>query len=118
MYHKATITTRAYYDTVSEMPNTAKVYFPKEDNRPMEEMTVEQMMELSDKGYHTIVHSVNFGCCDHWYSVPLSRWVQEYFMQIIHYTDQKGDTVGYDRKDWSVLLTYDADYRKSDVWNS
>lgn len=32
MYHKGTIFEHSYYDTIEEMPTTAKVYFPDDSN--------------------------------------------------------------------------------------
>lgn len=57
MYHKATLTTRAYYDTKEEMPTTANVYFPNE--KEPKEMNVAEMLELSKEGWLTIMYSSN-----------------------------------------------------------
>jgi len=92
------------------------VYFP--DSKEAVEMTAEEILKLSDDGWYTILHECNFGCCDHWTSQPLKRWVNERFLQIITYVNKKGEKVGYDRREWSVKLTKDAHYRHSEVWNS
>lgn len=47
MYHKATLTSKAYYDTLEEMPNVAKVYFPDEEEP--KEMTAEEICALDDQ---------------------------------------------------------------------
>lgn len=116
MYHKATLSTRDYYDTIGEMPIEANVYFP--DAKEPKKMTAEQMFDLSGEGWYAIAHSCNLGVCDHWYSISLATWVREEFLQIIAYTNNKGDTVGYNRLAWTVLLTNDKSYRASSVWNS
>lgn len=119
MYHEATLGSKAYYDTLEEMPRTAKVYFP--DEKEPKELSVNEMNQLSDEGWYTIMHSVNWGSCDHWISVPLRKWVEEKFERIIHYTSNgkvDGEHVGYNRYEWSVRLTRDKNYWKSEVWNS
>lgn len=119
MYHKATPCSKAYYDTLEEMPNMAKVRFPNE-KEPVE-MTVEQMYELSREGWRTIMNTCNYGVCDHWDSVPLSVWVDKRFKQILHYTSNgkaDGKHIGYNRASWYVILTRDKHYHKSEVWNS
>lgn len=119
MYHEATLRTRAYYDTLEEMPDVAKVYFP--DEKEPREMTIGEMYKLSNEGWYTIMHTVNWGSCDHWISVPLGKWVDERFKRILHYTSNgksDGKHVGYNRQAWSVRLTKDKNYWKSEVWNS
>lgn len=118
MYHKADFFTNggyAYYDTIEEMPKTAKVYFPNEEEP--KEMTAEEMMKLSKEGWYTIMHSCNYGSCDYWTTEKLSKWVDERFLRIRRYV-RKGETMGYNRDGWSVRLTKDAHYWKSAVWNS
>lgn len=116
MYHEATLTTEAYYDTFSEVPYKVKVFLP-EAEEPIE-MTPEELIEMSEReGYYTIMHSVNWGCCDHWTSEKLSKWVKERFY-LIRYTDKNGQTVGYSRPEFSVRLTKDSKYWRSEVWNS
>lgn len=115
MYHKGTLYSHAYYDTIEEMPAVAKVYFPNE-KEPVE-MTADEMQKLSDEGWYTILHTVNYGCCDHWSSVRLEVWVRERFNRIVRF-ENKGRIVGYNRSDWSVRLTKDKNYHKSEVWNS
>lgn len=120
MYHEARFEGftmyKAYYDTIGEMPVKAKVYFP-EQKEPVE-MTAEEMYKLSDEGWYTIMHSVNYGVCDHWTSEPLKTWVDKRFNRINQYVDKKGNTVGYNRDEWSVHLTKDSNYWQSEVWNS
>ena len=120
MYHESKNPfQKSYYDTIEEMPKTAKVYFPDKDE-PVE-MTTEQMLKLSREGWFTIMHSCNYGVCDHWTSVPLSKWVYEKFNSYWQYTTNgkaDGETLGYNRKAWSVRLTRDSSYRASEVWNS
>lgn len=118
MFHKASKFNEAYYDTMSEMPNTAMVAFPKEDGRTPEEMTVEQMLRLSEEGYYTIEHTVTLGCCDHWRSIPLSAWVANHFEKIIRFVDDDNNVIGYDREEWYVTLTRNANYHMSEVWDS
>lgn len=116
MYHKAELFKRAYYDTIEEMPKVAKVYFP--DKKEPVEMTSDEMLKLSDEGWYTILHEVNYGCCDHWTSVKLEVWVRKRFNQIVILEDKNHNIVGYNRMDWSVRLTKDKNFRKSEVWNS
>lgn len=115
MYHEATFYSRAYYDTMEEMPNVAKVYSPEWEG--YKELTSEQMMELSDEGWYVIVNETNWGCCDHWVSKPLRYWVENRFNRITQYTT-KGWVVGYNRNGWEVKLTRDSKYWKAEVWNS
>ena len=119
MYHKATLTSRAYYDTFEEMPDKAKVYFPDEEEP--REMTAEEVCRLDDEGWFTVMHSCNYGVCDHWTSEKPSRWVRERFRKILHFTKNgkaDGEHVGYDRAAWSIRLTRDGHVWKSEVWNS
>ena len=119
MYHEGTMFRNPYYYTIEEMPNTAKVKFP--DEKESREMTIEQMYELSREGWHTIIATTNYGICDHWDSVPLSVWVEKRFKRILHYTSNgkaDGKHIGYNRASWSVTLTRDKHYHKSEVWNS
>lgn len=116
MYHKAkTIYDRSYYDTIDEMPKKAKVFFPDEEEP--REMTASEIMELDDQGWYTIMHSVNYGCCDHWTSQKPSKWVLERFLCIINYM-RNNQVIGYNRKEWSITLTRNGNYWKSEVWNS
>ena len=115
MFHEAKLFYPSYYDTLEEMPNVAKVYYPNQ-KEPVE-MTAEQVCALDDEGWYTIIHECNFGVCDHWTSVKPSKWVKEVFSRIIQYAD-KDRTVGYNRNGWSITLTKDANYWKSEVWNS
>lgn len=119
MYHEASLYSAAYYDTLEEMPQKAKVYFP--DEKEPKEMTASEVCNLDKDGWYTIMHSVNYGCCDHWTSVKPSRWVREKFDRIIHYTKngkEDGKHVGYNRMAWTIRLTKEANYWKSEVWNS
>ena len=119
MYHEATLTKRAYYDTLEEMPKMAKVYFPEE--KEPKEMTAAEVCALDEEGWYTIMHSVNWGSCDHWTSQKPSKWVRERFERIFHYTKNgkaDGEHVGYNRQEWSIRLTRDGKYWKSEVWNS
>lgn len=117
MYHEATLYNKAYYDTIEEIPNVAKVYSPEWEG--YKELTAEEMYALSDDGWYTIMHEVNWGSCDHWTSQPLRNWVNKRFNSIVRYTKGKGGpVVGYDRQGWSVTLTRDSKYWKSEVWNS
>ena len=116
MYHEGNFMRHSYYDTIEEMPKTAKVYYP--DEKEPKEMTAQEISVLDNEGWYTIMHSVNYGVCDHWTSEKPSKWVRERFERIIRYTDKKGDTVGYNRKGWSLTLTRDSKYWKSEVWNS
>ena len=115
MYHEGKITTRAYYDTMDEMPSKAQVTFPDGTTK---EMSIAEMYDLSDAGWYTIMHSVNWGSCDHWTSQPLSKWVNERFKKVYRFVDGNNKTVGYNRDSWSVKLTKDSNYWKSEVWNS
>ncbi len=117
MFHEATLTKRAYYDTLEEMPNTARVTFPY-PNKETREMTAEEICALDNEGWYTIMHSCNYGCCDHWTSEKPSKWVHERFEKIYHYVDNQGRHVGYNRGGWCLTLTKDANYWKSEVWNS
>lgn len=119
MYHEGTIYSKAYYDTFEEMPNVAKVYFPGE--KEPREMYAEEIRALDNEGWYTIMHSVNYGSCDHWTSQKPSKWVSERFERIIHYTKngrEDGEHIGYNRMEWSLKLTRDSNYWKSEVWNS
>lgn len=65
MYHKAkTLFEHSYYDTIDEMPNTAKVEFPDSTEK---ECTIDEMIKLSNDGWMTVMHEWN-GACDHWTS--------------------------------------------------
>ena len=115
MYHEGTLITSAYYDTIEEMPKRAKVRFPDKTEK---EMTAEEICALDEEGWYTIMHSSNWGVCDHWTSQKPSKWIKERFNSIIHYTRRNGETVGYNRKSWTIVLTRDANFWKSEVWNS
>lgn len=115
MYHEATAFTRAYYDTKEELPNEIKVYFPNEKEPKI--MTPRQLLDLSEEGWMTVMHSCNYGVCDHWISEPLIKWLEERFECIIRYVDKNDKTVGYNRKGWSLRLTKEKVW-KSEVWNS
>lgn len=119
MYHKATLLSKAYYDTLEEMPLMAKVYYP--DSKEPVEMSPEDICKLDTKDWYTVMHSVNWGSCDHWTSEKPSKWVKERFNNIIHYTSNgkaDGKHIGYNRQEWSITLTKDSHYWKSEVWNS
>ena len=116
MYHEAKLLSHAYYDTIEEMPKVAKVYYPGQ-KEPVE-MTAEQICELDNEGWHTVMHSCNYGVCDHWTSEKPSTWVREMFEHIIQYVNNDKTTVGFNRKGWSLTLTKDAHVWKSEVWNS
>ena len=115
MYHEATKWGRhSYYDTIEEMPKTAKVKFP---NGETKEMTADEICALDEQGLFTIMHSCNYGTCDHWTSEKPSTWVRKRFMQIYEYVED-GKTVGYNRAGWSIDLTTDGHFFKAEVWNS
>ena len=116
MYHEATLRSRAYYDTFEELPKVAKVYFPDSDEP--KEMNAKQVCALDNEGWFTIMHSVNWGCCDHWTSEKPSKWVRERFEKICRYIDNQGNTIGYNRESWHITLTRNGNYWKSEVWNS
>lgn len=119
MYHKGTLTTKAYYDTLEEMPKVAKVFFP--DSKEPREMTADEIRDLDEQGWYTIMHSVNWGCCDHWTSEKPSKWVRERFERIWHFTKNgkaDGKHVGYNRAGWELHLTRQSNYWKAEVWNS
>ncbi len=119
MYHKGTGFNKSYYYTIEEMPKKAKVYFP--DEQEPREMTADEICALDADGWYTIMHSVNWGICDHWTSEKPSKWVRERFERILHYTKNgkaDGEHVGYNRVSWSLTLTRDSHYWKSEVWNS
>ena len=119
MYHEATIRSKAYYDTLEEMPSKARVKFP--DKKEYVEMTPEEVCALDNEGWYTVMHSVNWGCCDHWTSEKPSKWVRERFNRVIHYTKngkEDGEHVGYNRKEWAIRLTRDANVWHAEVWNS
>lgn len=120
MYHEAKRWfEKSYYDTIEEMPDKAKVYFPDEKEPRL--MTAAEICALDKEGWYTIMHSVNWGCCDHWTSEKPSKWVRERFNRYYHYTKNgksDGEHVGYNRIEWSLRLTKQSDYWKSEVWNS
>lgn len=116
MYHKGTLYSDDYYDTKEEMPQVAKVYYP--DTKEPVEMTAEQVAALDNDGWYTVMHSCNYGVCDHWTSEKPSTWVREKFERIIRYINDKKETVGYNRTAWSIRLTKDAHVFKAEVWNS
>lgn len=119
MYHEAHLFTKAYYDTIEEMSDKAKVYFPDEKEPRL--MTAEEICELDDEGWYTIMHSVNWGSCDHWTSEKPSKWVRERFNQIIRFSKNgKADepATGWNRLEWEIRLTRDSKYWKAEVWNS
>lgn len=119
MYHKETLSTKAYYDTFEEMPSKAEVRFPVSDGKwEVRQMTAEEINALDNDGWYTILHSVNWGICDHWTSVKPSKWVRDRFNHIIRYQNNKGEIIGYDRLSWLLVLTRDANYWKAEVWNS
>ena len=116
MYHEGRNCLEAsYYDTIEEMPKTAKVEFP---DGSVKEMTESEMYGLSNEGWYTIMHSCNYGCCDHWTSEKLEKWVRERFNGIIRYVGKYKETIGYNRRSWYVKLTKQKNYFKSEVWNS
>ena len=119
MYHKGTLFRHSYYDTIEEMPDKVRVKFP--DEKEYREMTPEEVCALDDDGWYTVMHSCNYGICDHWTSEKPSKWVREKFNNIIHYTSngkKDGKPIGYDREGWSIVLTKDANVWHSEVWNS
>ena len=121
MYHEGDSWwgTKPYYDTLEEMPKKAKVYFP--GVKEPKEMTAQEICALDNEGWYTIMHSVNWGCCDHWTSEKPSKWVRERFNKFIRYSKNgKADepAMGWNRIEWEIRLTKYAKYRKSAVWNS
>lgn len=116
MYHEAKLFSHSYYDTIQEMPQMAKVYYP--DTKEPVEMTAEQVAALDNEGWYTVMHSCNYGVCDHWTSEKPSTWVKEKFNHIIRYVNDKNETVGYNRAAWGITLTKDAHVFKAAVWNS
>lgn len=114
MYHEPKLFSPGYYDSIDELPTKAKITFPDGTKK---EMTVNEMLELSEDGWLTVMHSVNYGVCDHWTSVPLKTWVRERFERIIRYTTQNGKTIGYNRSSCGTTLTKEKVW-KSEVWNS
>ena len=116
MYHKGTIYHRGYYDTIDELPQKVNVYFP--DEKEPKEMTPSEVCELDDMGWFTIMHSVNWGICDHWTSEKPSTWVRERFNRVVKLKKKNGEVMGYYRADTSIRLTKDGKYWKSEVWNS
>lgn len=118
MYHEAkNCWEYSYYDTVEELPKKAKVIFPKEENKESVEMTPEEICTL-DGEYWTIMHSCNYGSCDHWTSQKPSTWVNKEFNRIINYVDKDKKVIGYNRTSWSIALTKNSKYFKAEVWNS
>lgn len=115
MYHQATLTTKAYYDTIEELPKEATVSFPDGTKK---KMTSSEMYKLSNEGWYTIMASCNWGICDHWDSEPLKVWVEKKFLPILQLVDKNGKTIGYNRSEWNVVLTRNKNYHKSEVWNS
>ncbi len=115
MYHEPKLLQPGYYDTIEEIPNMCKVRFP--DEKEYKEMSPEDVCALDEQGWYTIMHSVNWGSCDHWTSEKPSKWVRERFNHIIQYTS-RGKTIGYNRADFYITLTRQSDYWKSEVWNS
>lgn len=117
MYHKAkNCLEHSYYDTIGEMPLKANVYYP--DSKKPVMMDSAEMFKLSSEGWRTIMHSCNYGCCDHWTSEPLSKRVNDKFNSYYQFTDREGKIVGYNRREWAVRLTRDKHYFHSEVWNS
>lgn len=119
MYHEGSIFSKPYYDTLEEMPATIKVYFP--DRKEPVEMTADEVCALDNEGWYTIMHSVNWGSCDHWTSEKPSKWVKDRFNRILHYTSngkEDGKHIGFDRLGWSITLTRESNYWKAEVWNS
>ena len=114
MYHEPSIYHRGYYDTIDELPAKCNVRFPDSDD--WVEMSPDEVCNLDGK-YYTIMHSSNFGICDHWTSEKPSKWVRERFEKIIQYT-AKGKIVGYNRDSTNITLTLESNYWKSEVWNS
>ena len=116
MYHESNgWMSPPYYDTKEEMPDTATVKFPDGTTR---QMTAEEITSLDNEGWFTVMHSVNWGSCDHWTSEKPSKWVRKEFQSIIKYVNEKKKTVGFNRSSWTIVLTKDAHFFKSAVWNS
>ena len=114
-YHKATrLGEKSYYDTIEEMPGTAEVRFPDGTKK---QMTPDEICELDKDGWLTVMHSCNYGVCDHWTSEKPSTWVRERFNHIIRYVDNNNKTVGYNRRDWWIKLTKERVFH-AEVWNS
>lgn len=112
-YHKATrLGEHSYYDTFDEMPNMATVRFPDGKEK---QMTPEEIMAL-DGEWFTVMHSCNYGVCDHWTSEKPSTWLKERFYQIIQYK-KGGKIVGFNRKGWVLRLTNEKVFH-AEVWNS
>lgn len=107
------------YDTIEEIPDSCIVKFPKEDGREPQSMTKEEMEKLSwQEGWWVIVPDHNYGVCDHWVSIPFSRWICERYPKIDIYEEPKKGIIGYNRHYRSVTLTKDKNFRYSEVWNS
>ena len=119
MYHKGTLFSKAYYDTLEEMPKMVRVKYPNQNEYV--EMTPDDVCKLDDDGWYTVMHSSNMGICDHWTSEKPSKWVRERFNNIIHYTSNgkaDGKHIGYNRVGWEIALTRDAHVWHAEVWNS
>lgn len=119
MFHKSkNCFSSSYYDTMEEIPTDITVFYPKEERRDAVTIPVMELSSLCGDDYRCVMHSVNYGCCDHWDAVTADRWISECWSRVIRYTDKDGRTVGYNRPNKSVCLTRDKNYRVSEVWNS
>lgn len=115
MYHESTRwDEKPYYDTIKEMPTKATVRFPDGTKK---QMSADEIVALDDDGWLTVMHSCNYGVCDHWISEKPSKWVQERFNRIIAYKDKSNKIVGFNRISWTIVLTKEKVWH-SEVWNS
>ena len=106
-----------YYDFPHEIPDECKVSFP--DDREPKMMSKKEMRELAEKEeWWVIVHTVNWGSCDHWKSIPFKTWIDKYYPKLNQYVDRNKNTIGYARENRYVKLTKESNYWKAEVWNS
>lgn len=103
-----------YYDTMDELPKEVNVKFPHSDK--WVKMTEDEVKKLDGK-YWTIMHSVNWGSCDHWTSEKPSYWLKEEFNKVYHYKYQ-GKFLGYNRRSYDLKLTEESNFFKAEVWDS
>ena len=116
MYHKGNLFQKGYYDTIEEIPNTAivRIYGQKDKT-----LTLDELYSLAEEGkWYFVEHTCNWGCCDHWDSQPLRKWIEKYFLEIVRYTNPEGKTLGYNRVKNFVILCENKYVSKSEVWNS
>lgn len=108
---------RPYWDSIEEIDDQCRVYIPG-INEP-KEMTEAEMRRLArDEDWYVIIEDSNFGVCDHWYSIPFMKWIDDYYCRYIKYQQNDKSILGYARKANYVSLTKEKNFSKSEIWNS